>query len=280
VWVTYPIRFVRHIAAVLALLLALSGVCVADVLPTTAPAEPALCPIGLRVDKVKDHDDELVFSLWSDDEAGKATGTFVLYAGTQRYRIAFAEAVAADVRDTKIEPTPIVVQFSPGTQVESGYIASLNGDPCLVHSPFVKSSLQTYVQTYGPSSGTLVYPDWAAALKTFFADASAMSPLVASDPEIVDAPSCARPYVMAYTRTPSSAITPPGFNFFDGDVDIRVAVAAIGDLLGMRIDKSSRQKPIDAAALAAAARSRFAPQIYRCNPVTGNYIFVVAFGVQ
>jgi TonB family protein len=198
--VSFSTSLFRHTAAAVALFLALSAVCVADVPAATAPAEPALCPIGLRVDKVKDHDDELVFSLWSDDEAGKASGTFILYGGTQRYRIAFVDTVAADRRNTKIAPTP----------------------------------------------------------------------------DTVEAPACAKPYVTAYTPHPSAAEAPMG-RYYNGPVVVMVVVGADGKLLGQRVEKSSRQKPFDDAALAAAAKSGFAPQIYRCEPVTGDYLYVVVF---
>lgn len=36
-------------------------------------------------------------------------------------------------------------------------------------------------------------------------------------------------------------------------------------------------EPVDATATADAERSRFAPEIYRCAPVTGSYLFVVLF---
>jgi outer membrane biosynthesis protein TonB len=48
----------------------------------------------------------------------------------------------------------------------------------------------------------------------------------------------------------------------------------------MRIDKSSNDKRFDQNALYPVSRSTFAPQIYRCAPVTGNFIFLVEFTRQ
>jgi hypothetical protein len=36
-------------------------------------------------------------------------------------------------------------------------------------------------------------------------------------------------------------------------------------------------KAHDQAAIIAAGQSRYAPQIYRCNPISGDYFFIVEF---
>lgn len=239
------------------------------------PAAAGLCPLGVRVDQLPERDDEAVFSLWADDRAGRATGTLVMYAGNLRYRIPFAAAVAADNRNTKVLPTPIVVRFARATRVDSAYVASLNDAPCIIRNPFVRSALQGNTEAYGSDDGS-VYPNWSKAWRTFLELAAAAPALPAPDAEAVDDPACAQPYVTAH---PTNAVTPvtPDHTPYDGRVVIALAIDTDGSLLGLRVEKSSRLPEVDAAAVDAARRSRFAPQIYRCDPVTGATLFDVRF---
>lgn len=241
---------------------------------TPAPAAASeYCPIHLHVDALKGHDDEVALTLWSDEEAGKATGTIILYAGKSRYRIPFVDAIAADIRNSRIPPTPIVVRIGP-TRVDSGFVGSLDGGDCQIKNPFVRSPLQTFVQRYG--AGPLgIYPDWTKTMEDLLLRAAETPPLPTPEAESVDAPECARPYVGAYTKLAATVSSPE--NTFGGSVVVNVAIADDGKLLGVRIDKSSSRKAYDRAALGATARSKFAPQIYRCNPVRGNYLFIVTF---
>ena len=244
-----------------------------------APSQPApppgYCPVSVRVDPLKGGDNEVVFSLWADDRAAKATGTLVVYAGNQRYRIPFAGAVAADNRNTTVLPTPIVVRFATATRVDSAYVASLNDAGCLVRNPFVRSELQGYTQAPGPGDGS-VYPTWSQAWKIFLELAAAAPALPAPSAETVGAPACAQPYATVSATRPAQAVTPHQ-NSYDGPVVLTLAIDTDGSLLRFRVDKSSHLPWIDAAAVDAAERSRFAPQIYRCIPITGALLFSVRF---
>jgi TonB family protein len=243
--------------------------------PATTPQPPRLCPLSVRVYTLDGHDDEAVFALWSDKNAGVASGTIAVYAGDRRYRIGFLNAVAADDRNTKELPTPIVLRFSGPTHVDSAYVESLSDGDCTIHEPYVTSEKETYAARYGKSK-TAVYPDWSQAMATFMAQAAAKPPLDAPAGEIVAAPACSKPYVMAYTTKPVAAAAPAG-EMFNGEVAFKVDVNADGSLRAVRVEKSSRLKPVDRAAFESVARSQFAPQIYRCIPVSGDYMFYVKF---
>jgi len=236
---------------------------------------PGYCPVGVRVDPVQGHDNEAVFSLWADDRAGRATGTLIAYSGNLRYRIPFAGAVAADNRNTKVLPTPIVVRFATPTRVDSAYVASLNEAACIIRNPFVRSGLQGDAQAYGSGDGT-VYPNWSKPWNIFLELAANAPALPALTPETVDAPACALPYAMAHTTKPVPAVAPRQ-NSYDGAVVLVLAIDTNGALLNLRVEKSSRLPQVDAAAVDSAQATRFAPQVYRCNPVTGAALYSVRF---
>jgi TonB family protein len=84
---------------------------------------------------------------------------------------------------------------------------------------------------------------------------------------------------MAYTTKPVAAAAPAG-EMFNGEVAFKVDVNADGSLRAVRVEKSSRLKPVDRAAFESVARSQFAPQIYRCTPVSGDYMFYVKFQAE
>ncbi len=113
-------------------------------------------------------------------------------------------------------------------------------------------------------------------MQAVLSQAAALTPAPAGTPETVEAPACAKPYVAASTVRAAPAISPPG-NTYSGLVAIDLAVSESGSVLGMRVDRSSRRKSVDEAAESAAAQSRFAAQIYRCQPISGNYLFFAGF---
>jgi TonB family protein len=243
--------------------------------PAPTASTPEFCPIGVGVDEIKGHADEAVFTLWADDTAGLATGSIVAYAGNLLFRVSFINVVAADRRDTGHPPTPIAVRFDAPMRIDSADVASLNGVDCPIHSPFVRAGLVHYPRRY-PHGPLSIYPSWTKVMQAVLSQAAALTPAAASTPETVSAPECAQPYVAASTVRAVPAISPMQ-NTYSGVVAIDLGVSESGSILGMRIDKSSRQKFVDQAAVTAAAQSRFAPQIYRCQPVSGDYLFLVGF---
>jgi TonB family protein len=244
------------------------------VLSPSTPPPAAYCPISVRLDAIASRENDVAFSLWADDVAAKATGTLVVYAGTRRYRIPFGGAVAADPRNTAILPTPIVVHFDTATTVDSAYVASLDNIDCLIHSPFLRSRTPELVPFTFPLERR-TYPDWSKPWKAFLELAGDAPELGAPSAETIEAPNCAKPYARAYTTHP--AIPAPNQSPYRGEVVVRVTIAGNGSLLGLRVDKSSHVALADAIAVDATARSQFAPQVYRCAPITGVYLFVVEF---
>lgn len=278
-WVAWIVRFVRAGLSGLAILLCANSVVFAQArspAPADRSPEPGYCAVGVRAQTLKGHNDEVVLSLWADDNPARATGTIAVYQGNTRYSIPFTGAIAADQRNTSVLPTPIVVHFDSAAKVDSGYVAALDGTPCLIHNPFVRNGLEMYHPMYGPPLRTRIYPDWTKAWNAFLELAALAPPVSPSASETVDAPACAKPYVMAYTAHAFAPETPPE-NFFSGPVAIKLAVGTDGGLLALRVELSSRFPRYDAAAVDAVERSRFAPEIYRCAPVTGDYIFYVVF---
>jgi len=236
--------------------------------PLPAPTRYAFCPISVEAYPIKGRADETIFALWADDASGSATGTIAVYADGLRYTIPFADSVAADVRDAKVLPTPLVVPLV-FSHIDSAYVDSIAGSPCPAHSPYVSSKRQTYVVRYsGPNE--VVYPDWRRRWQAFLdeADARAIFPLPpgSATPE----PACAKPYVGAYTI---DAVSPREPYPYHGLTITRLEVAPDGSLIGARVEKSSGRNLLDQIALGAISASRFAATIYRCEPASGNYYF-------
>jgi TonB family protein len=273
VWVKRIGYTTRGIAFCAALFVAISSIASAQ---TAAPAAsaPQFCPISVSVREIKGHDDEAVFTLWADDTAGRATGSIAAYAGNLLFHVTFINVVAADDRDTGHPPTPIVVRFDAPTRIDSAYVTSLAGGDCPIHSPFVRAELANYPRN--PHRPVSVYPSWTKVMQTVLSQAAALTPAPAGTPETVEAPACAKPYVAASAVRAVPPISPLG-NSYSGVVAIDLAVSESGSVLGTRVDKSSRQKFVDEAAVTAAAESRFAPQIYRCQPISGTYLFFTKF---
>jgi hypothetical protein len=211
-------------------------------------------------------DDEAIFALWSDDVPGTATGTIAVFAAGLRYTIPFSNAVAGDVRDNKVLPTPLVVPLAR-SQIESAYVDSIEGSSCPPHSPYISS--RRYVQNDTWPKGK-IYPDWTRAWATFLDQARASVPLQLPSGNAIAEPSCAKPYVAAYTIRAVPPQMPYGYR---GLTISRLEVAPDGKLIGARVEKRSGRNLLDTIALDAISKSTFAALIYRCEPVSGNYYF-------
>jgi hypothetical protein len=270
----------RRAALLFALILSLqtsAGAQTAAPALAATPATGLFCPISARVEAFKGHDDEILISLWSVEGTARASGTLALYSGNLRYRVPFNNVIAASMINDAIPPTPIVIRFDTPTVIDSGYVGSLGNGECLIHSPFVRTKLETYVQTYGSDFpiNSPIYPNWTAGLQKFRA-AAAVTPAVLAAGARVDPPACDKPYVWAST-TYAAPLEFPSSKMYTGLVAVRVTLDPSGHALAYHIDKNSYERPFNDAAVLAAAHSRFAPQIYRCSPVTGDYLFVADF---
>jgi hypothetical protein len=186
------------------------------------------CPISARVEAFKGHDDEILISLWSVEGTARASGTLALYSGNLRYRVPFNNVIAASMINDAIPPTPIVIRFDTPTVIDSGYVGSLGNGECLIHSPFVRTKLETYVQTYGSDFpiNSPIYPNWTAGLQKFRA-AAAVTPAVLAAGARVDPPACDKPYVWAST-TYAAPLEFPSSKMYTGLVAVRVTLDTSG----------------------------------------------------
>jgi TonB family protein len=243
----------------------------------TAPAEPVvptddICNISVNVRAIKEHPDEVAFTLWGDDAPGLASGDVVFFAGTERYRISFEDAVAAHYLDIKAPPTPIVVRFEGPATIDSAYVSSLDGKPCPIHSPYLRPGLDGRSTRHDPTFASYG-PDWGNVIEKLVGQAE---PMQAPAPETVPPPACAKPYVAAAMNKSIPPVTPDGV-LWRGFVVVLIRIRADGSVAGVRIDRSSTRKAIDDAARRAAVRSGFSAAIFRCEPVSGNYRFLAVF---
>jgi hypothetical protein len=288
--VEYGRRAGWHVlASILGILALIAGPAAADDLTSASPLPlPAAtdtptpltyCPSHVDVDEIKGHPDEALFTLWSEVEAGQSTGSIVFYSETERYEVLFVNAVLADIRKTAVLPTLIVVKF-PYKDIESAYIGSLLGNDCPVHAPYERSGLSKYVRNsyndnpYGP--GGPIYPSWKEIWNQLFAEAATRTPLEVSPSEPVPPPSCAIPYRDAYTVAAPEYGSPPGIKRGTW-VAVQLELSRVGSILDLRVDHSAGDKDADAIALAVTARGKFAPPIYRCEPVSGAFLFILHF---
>ena len=99
-----------------------------------------------------------------------------------------------------------------------------------------------------------------------------------ANPQPVDPPACASPYVPASTLhafepdTPRAAVEA----HITGDVRIAVALDEKGRPQHARV-ASSPSVVLNASSVNAAMQSRYSPTVFRCKPVAGGYEFTVEY---
>jgi TonB family protein len=62
-----------------------------------------------------------------------------------------------------------------------------------------------------------------------------------------------------------------------GRVDVKVTLATDGNVLSAEVLRSSGSPQLDEATLRAARASRYTPELFRCVPAGGAYIFRAQF---
>ena len=62
-----------------------------------------------------------------------------------------------------------------------------------------------------------------------------------------------------------------------GTIVLRVDLNARGEMVGHEFMETSGNPHLDLAALQAAHRAKFSPEVVNCRPVAGSYLFVVVF---
>jgi|GEM_PF-1016442 len=98
----------------------------------------------------------------------------------------------------------------------------------------------------------------------------------------LDAPSCAMPYRDATTTKPEQPDYPRAAREGGqtGTVIVSVGISETGAVSDAMVVSTSGSRYLDEAALAAARRSSYSPQIFRCQPVAGFYPFRADFRSQ
>jgi hypothetical protein len=275
VWVRTR-QILRAVAVAITFSLAVPTLSAADpVAPAVSATAMPICPVRVSVDQYKERPDTALFTIWSDDDAGYVSGSIAFYVGTALYRLPFTHIIAANYWKLGISPTPLLVKFTGPTTIDSAYFESLEGAACPIHSPWVNYAAISGKQT-GKPSGFRYGPDWSKTLADLAKNAGAIT---APAPEAVAAPACATPYAAARIVTPWRPETPEVFNLsWTGSVVVTVAIRPDGSVAGTRADRPSPETMYTNSALNSAARTRYAAGVYRCEPVSGTYLFIVQFG--
>ncbi|MBV8331825.1 MAG: TonB family protein [Candidatus Eremiobacteraeota bacterium] len=99
----------------------------------------------------------------------------------------------------------------------------------------------------------------------------------ASSPPGTPAPACSQPYVAARTIDAVAPSTPDDAAGLQGTAEIQVSLDAAGRVTDVRVYRSTGSMSLDRAAMNAARRSTYAPQIVDCQPAGGTYLFRVDF---
>lgn len=141
------------------------------------------------------------------------------------------------------------------------------------------------VRADGPIDGIEYAPTWASC--TFHAGTREASdrpwlidgPTVAvANPQAIDPPSCASPYVPTATLHAFEPDIPPraAEARITGTVHVAVALDENGRPQHARV-ASSPSVMLNASALNAALQSTYRPEIFRCKPVASGYEFAVEY---
>jgi TonB family protein len=221
------------------------------------------CSIGVRLDALPEHPDELLITL-RGQRAERASGTVTLYANERKYSIAFTDAIVAGLRDPTTLPTPVVVRLPAPATIESAYLGTLYGEPCPIFNPTTTSK---------SASGS---PFGDAVWRRFVGSASAVE-AISSGPSVAAEPLlCAKPSIPASVRRAVGPLAPIGSRYH-GPVQIQIEIDAAGALVGASVYASSHDRLVDDAALQSALASSYNPQVYRCQTVPGSFRFIVIF---
>jgi protein TonB len=102
----------------------------------------------------------------------------------------------------------------------------------------------------------------------------------AAGPAGTPKPACANPNVEATVTNPVQPDYPESakdLGLGAVTVEVEVTVGPSGNLIGVKVYKSSSNMAIDQAALRAARESSYSPKLVDCSPTTGDYLFRADF---
>lgn len=90
-------------------------------------------------------------------------------------------------------------------------------------------------------------------------------------------PACSNPYVQAHVIDPISPDVPEDAAGIAATAQVQVTLDDRGRVTDAHIYASSGTMSLDRAAVLAARRSTYAPQVVDCQPTGGSYLFKVDF---
>jgi TonB family protein len=227
------------------------------------------CPLSARVRDVDDTRTRYAVSFRAL-ETGRASGTLALWAGGLRYDVPFRDAVALDSRDRISPETSFVVRFPEPTTLDGAVVTAIDEGsglrPCDPwFAPWVPVARSA---TDGRTAAE------RTSEERFLSRARAAT-AIAAPPSVADPVSCAAP------NRPGRTVHAVGP---DRPMSGRTGISTVMVLLdpndhvaGARIQTSSGDPQLDDAALAAASRSEYQGQMFRCRHVMGGYLFTVEF---
>lgn len=91
------------------------------------------------------------------------------------------------------------------------------------------------------------------------------------------APACSNPYVQAHVIDPISPDVPEDAAGIAATAQVQVTLDDRGQVTDAHIYTSTGTMSLDRAAVLAARRSTYAPQVVDCQPAGGSYLFKVDF---
>lgn len=235
----------------------------------TASAPLTYCPLNAYVRELDDSRTRYAVSFRAL-ETGRASGTVALWAGDRRFDVPFRDAVALDSRDAISPETSFTVRFPAPTELDGAVVTAIDEGgtlrPCDPwFSPWVRPARTA--------------PDYrTAAQRTTderFLSRARAATAISAPPAISDPVTCATP-----TRSPRTirAVEPDRpRSSGTGIATVLVLLDPTDKVTWVRILRSAGDRRLDDAALAAASRSEYQGQIFRCRHVMGGYLFTVEF---
>ncbi len=245
--------------------------------PSTAPTTAATtnCPATFVLESTNGRDYVVVF-----DANLPTVASFRVETYTRTAAYAFTLANVAIDKKTAMPERPYqsvpTLFTNPDTQPLLGAIVRStrpSGAPCPdrdVQIPSVASLT---------SPDRIVTPQFAATQREVVREVRTLPTLVVPEPISSEAFTCDMPFAqaspikLARPSYPQSAVDEGAV----GTVRIKVSLAANGAVTNTGVYSTSGNAALDAAALDAARRTTYNPEVFECKPLTGDYLFTADF---
>ncbi|MBV9646188.1 MAG: hypothetical protein JO043_01850 [Candidatus Eremiobacteraeota bacterium] len=203
-------------------------------------------------------------------QSTRTSGTLALFAGDDRYDVNFSDVLARGRADSR-SAVPIVVRFPAAVHIDRGYIAALG-------APRVQSCVTMTREADDPQASGRI-PAWFGALLERTRELHVVE---APRPQKEARAQCSLQNRRAYAKSLATPSVLPGalpseLQSKPVDVPVLVMLSDSGSVLDARPAHPSSLPALDDAAVDAARRSAFVPQLVRCRPQGGEYLFVMTY---